>query len=165
MFNTAGSAYRFNNNKILGGYMMGDYDSHKTLFAGPDPADTNRVLVRKLVQISDNKWAFEEARITPSETEGGNPTVHTTLHRLGWFNINEPLTEKELAMRLQYRAVPNVIGFSMFLRPYASGSRSSFTIVENSLIKGNNYRWAEWFRDLQDRRSIAAYLKMRWALN
>ena len=35
--NTAGSAYRFNNNKILGGYMMGDYDSHKTLFAGPGP--------------------------------------------------------------------------------------------------------------------------------
>ena len=71
MFNTAGSAYRFNNNKILGGCMMGDYDTHKTLFAGPDPADNSRVLVRKLVQISDNRWAFEEARITPSEKEGG----------------------------------------------------------------------------------------------
>ena len=93
MFNTAGSAYRFNNSKILGGYMMGDYDSHKTLFAGPDPADTNRVLIRKLVQIGEKRWAFEEATITPSETEGGKPTVHTTLHRLGWFNINEPLTE------------------------------------------------------------------------
>ena len=165
MFNTAGSAYRFNNNKVLGGYMMGDYDSHKTLFAGPDPADTNCVLVRKLVQTSDKTWCFEEARITPSETEGGNPTVHTTLHRLGWLNINEPLSDQELSTRLAYRAVPNVIGFSLFMKPYASGSSSSFTIVENSLIKGNNYRWAEWFKDLQDRRSISAYIRMRWALH
>ena len=88
MFNQCGTARRYNNNKILGGIGPGDYNSHKTLFAGPDPADKNRVLIRKLVQTSDNVWCFEEARITPSD-KGGNPSVHTTLHRLGWFDINE----------------------------------------------------------------------------
>ena len=49
MFNQSGSARRFNNSKIIGGIGPGDYNSHKTLFAGPDPADKNRVLIRKLV--------------------------------------------------------------------------------------------------------------------
>ena len=143
---------------------MGDYSTHKTLFAGPDPADTNRVLIRKLVQTSDNVWCFEEARITPS-AKGGNPSVHTTLHRLGWFDINEPLTEKELKMRIMHRAMPNVVGFSLFTRQYEKGSSSSYSIVENTLLKQSSYRWAEWFRDLQDRRDISSYLKMRWAFN
>ena len=49
MFNTAGTSYRYSNWKILGGISLSDYDSHKTLFAGPDPADSNRILIRKLV--------------------------------------------------------------------------------------------------------------------
>ena len=49
MFNHSGKSYRFNNRKVIGGIAMGDYDSHRTLYAGPDPADHNRVLVRKLV--------------------------------------------------------------------------------------------------------------------
>ena len=103
MFNYGGSSFRYNNNKLLGGVMMGDYSTHRTMFCGPDPADKNRVLIRKLVQTSDNVWAFEEARVTPSETEGGQPTIHTTLHRLGWLNINEDLSDNELSMRLRYR--------------------------------------------------------------
>ena len=85
------------------------------MFAGPDPANPNRVLIRKLVQTSDKVWCFEEARISPSE-EGGQPSVHTTLHRLGWFNINESLSEEELAIRLQYRTMPGALGFSLFTR-------------------------------------------------
>ena len=165
MFNSAGTAYRYNNKKVLGGSFMGDYSSHKTLFAGPDPADNNRVLVRKLVQTSDNVWCFEEARISPSEKEGGTPSVHTTLHRLGWFNIHEPISEHELKLRLTYRAMPNVVGFSLFTRQYENGSTSSFSIVENTLLKKSGYRWVEWFRDLQDRRDISSYLRMRWAFN
>ena len=111
---------------------MGDYSTHKTLFAGPDPADTDRVLIRKLVQTSDNVWCFEEARITPSHN-GGNPSVHTTLHRLGWFNINEPISEKELKLRIIHRSMPNVVGFSLFTRQYEKGSSSSYSIVENTL--------------------------------
>ena len=166
MFNYGGSAYRFNNKKILGGVTMGDYNTHRTLFAGPDPADKNRVLIRKLVQTSDSVWAFEEARITPGETEGAQPTIHTTIHRLGWLNINEPLDEQELTTRLMYRPMPNVIGFSLFSRAWSTpGSSAHYSIVENSLSKKSNYRWAEWFRDLQDRRDIASYLRLRWALN
>lgn len=99
MFNSASSSYRYNNKKVLGGSFMGDYNSHRTLFAGPDPADPNRVLIRKLVQTGEKTWCFEEARITPNKN-GGQPSVHTTMHRLGWLNINEPLTEEELATRL-----------------------------------------------------------------
>ena len=166
MFNYGGSSYRFNNKKLLGGVTMGDYATHRTLFAGPDPADNNRVLIRKLVQTSDNIWAFEEARVTPAETEGAQPTIHTTVHRLGWFNINENLDEGELALRLQYRAVPNVIGFSLFSRAWQNpGASAHYSIIENSLTKKSNYRWAEWFRDFQDRRDLSSYLKLRWALN
>ena len=67
--------------------MIGDYGSHRTLYAGPDPADYHRVLVRKLVQTSDKTWCFEESRITPSDMDGAQPTVHTTLHRLGNIDI------------------------------------------------------------------------------
>ena len=100
MFNQAGSAYRYNNHKILGGIHMGDYSTHKTMFAGPDPADPESVLVRKLVQTSDNIWCIEEARFTPSEKEGASPIVHTTMSRLGWFNINEKVSDYEYAMRI-----------------------------------------------------------------
>ena len=91
MFNSAGSSYRYNNWKILGGVSLSDYNTHKTIFAGPDPADSERVLVRKLVQTSDKVWCFEESRISPPKEDGGFPTVHTTLHRLGWIDLNEKL--------------------------------------------------------------------------
>ena len=49
MFNTGGSSRTYRNNKILGGILPGDFNSHRTMFAGPDPADPSRVLIRKLV--------------------------------------------------------------------------------------------------------------------
>ena len=52
------------------------------------------------------------------EKEGANPSVHTTLHRLGWFDINEDLDDKELSTRLVFRPMPNVIGFSLFTRAW-----------------------------------------------
>ena len=68
-FNTssafAGGAY--SHWKTLGGIFMGDYNTHKTIYAGPDPANADRVLVRKLIQTSNNVFAFEETRITPAE--------------------------------------------------------------------------------------------------
>ena len=130
MFNVAGNCLRYSNKKILGGSFWGDYSSHKTLFAGPDPADPERVLIRKVVQTSDRVWCFEETRVTPNN-EGGKPTVHTTMHRLGHLDLNENCSDKELMIRATHRATPNIIGFSLFMRPYLSGSGSSFTIVEN----------------------------------
>ena len=49
MFNYGGKNYRYNNWKIIGGITVGDYSTHSTLFAGPDPSDSSRVLVRKIV--------------------------------------------------------------------------------------------------------------------
>ena len=166
MFNSASSNLTFNNWKILGGVATGDYATHRTLYAGPDPADPDRLLVRKLVQTSENAWAFEEATITPN-AKGKKPTIHTTMYRLGWQDVNSKIDDTEYAMRLMYRPVPNVVGFSLFSRPCKRGALagSSFTIVENQLEKRGGTRWLEWFKDLQDRRDIASYLKTRWWLN
>ena len=49
MFNFGSGNYRYNNRKVLGGVTLGDYGTHRTIFAGPDPADKSRVLIRKLV--------------------------------------------------------------------------------------------------------------------
>ena len=146
MFNHSGKSYRFNNRKVIGGIAMGDYNSHRTLFAGPDPADSNRVLIRKLVQTSDNVWCFEESRVTPSEIENGQPTVHSTLHRLGGIDLNESLDETEYNFRLTFRSMPNVIGASLFSRAL-SGRSGHFSIVEATMAKQSDYRWAEWVRD------------------
>ena len=77
----------FNNKKVLGGIFMGDYDTHRTLSAGPDPQDPSRVLIRKVVKVSDKTWCYEETSISPSTHEGGQPTVNTQLYRLGWFDL------------------------------------------------------------------------------
>ena len=145
MFNYGGSSKRFNNRKVLGGVMAGDYQTHRTLFAGPDPADANRVLIRKLVQTSENVWAFEESRITAAANEGELPSVHTTLHRLGGVNLAEHVSEEELAIRLQYRSIPNVVGFSLFTRPWAGKSGSSWSLVENTHTTQARYRWTTWW--------------------
>ena len=88
------------------------------------------------------------------------------MYRLGWFDIKEVLPESELAMRLMYRAVPNVIGFSLFTRPWKNSNSISYTLVENSLFKNKStYRWSEWFKDIKDKRDISAYLKFRWMMN
>ena len=164
MFNVASTNARYNNWKTLGGCSPGDYQTYKTMFAGPDPAEPSRVLIRKIVQTSQNKWCFEETTVTPN-ADGGAPTVHTTLHRLGWFDINEELTEKELVHRLNYRPAPNIIGFSVFSRCWANSTRSSFNLSEATYNKQSTYRWQEWFKDQVDRRNIASYLWWRWTLN
>ena len=44
------------------------------LIVGPDPADTSRILVRKLIKVSETTYCFEETRVTPGEKV---PSVHT----------------------------------------------------------------------------------------
>lgn len=70
----------YTHNKVIGGIYYGDYDTHRTLFAGPDPADPSRVLIRRLVKISDSTYCYEESRI--SQAKDQQPTVHTSLMRL-----------------------------------------------------------------------------------
>ena len=49
--------------QLFDGFSMSDSYSYVTLFAGPDPADSNRMLVRKLVQIGIASYAYEETRV------------------------------------------------------------------------------------------------------
>mgnify|MGYP000415458819 CR=1 FL=1 len=150
---------------MLGGCFFGDYNSHKTIYAGPDPADSNRVLIKKVIQTSDKTWAFEESRVTPSETEGANPTVHTTVTRIGILDMNDNISFEEETKRLIHRAMPNLLSFSLFSRAYQTGRSSSFSVVENSHTKASYYRWSEWWKDVQDRRDLSQYLWLRWLLN
>ena len=69
----------FANWKVLGGY-FNENTTHKTLYAGPDPAEPSRVLIRKLIRVSKKTYACEETRIT--RVEGKNPTVHSQFYRL-----------------------------------------------------------------------------------
>jgi hypothetical protein len=50
--------------RVFGGINMMDNDSFTTLFCGPDPADDNRILIRKIVKINNGTYAYEETRIT-----------------------------------------------------------------------------------------------------
>ena len=164
MFNWAGSSYRYNNFKTLGGVMAGDYQTHKTMFAGPDPADPSKVLVRKLVQTSDHVWCFEESRISAS-ANGKQPSVHTTIHRLGNLDMNEDLSKREREIRRMHRPRRNIIGFTVYTKAWDHSSGVSWTLAENSYYKAAGYRWQEWWADLQDRRNISSYMKLRWTCN
>ena len=105
---------KFRNYKVLGGTTSSEVDSHKTIFAGPDPADPSRILIRKLVRVSESTYCFEECRITPKEN--GQPTVHTQLFRLKDVDLKEKLTPYEIQTRGGYRPIPNVMGFSLYFK-------------------------------------------------
>ena len=159
MFNSSGTAGKFYNNKVLGGFFNGDVNSHRTLYAGPDPAEPNRVLIRKLLQISDRTYAYEETRIT--RVEGKSPTVHSTIYRIRGFDLDEKLDPQEITIRGAFRPMPNVLGFSLYYRQMKSGARH-FSVVENALFKTGG-TWFEWFSDLKDRRDMSIYLRSRWS--
>ena len=99
---------------MLGGFFSGDLNSHRTIYAGPDPAEPSRVLIRKVLQISKETYAYEETRIT--RVEGANPTVHSVVYRIKGFDFDEKLSPRELTLRGAFRPVPNVLGFSLYFR-------------------------------------------------
>lgn len=135
---------------------------------GPDPADPTRILLRKLIRVADKTYCYEESRASPAPIGSGLlPTVHTTTYRVKNFDLKEHVSPEERYIRSAHRAVPNVLGFSMFFKPInpLNPKSNHYSIVENTLTKASDYTWAEWFGDLQDKRNIAAYLKTRWAFN
>ena len=65
MFNReleAPAGYR--NGRVLAGLYAKDYETYRTLYAGQDPADPSRALVRKLVNVGGT-YCYEETRVTP----------------------------------------------------------------------------------------------------
>ena len=161
MFNYTTSTNSFRNYGVLGGYTLGDFETHKTLYAGVDPADPKRALIRKLIQVNKNTYCYEETRITPGEK---SPTVHTQLFRIKDFDLKEHLTPEEIQIRGAFRPMPNVMGFSLFYKSLKSGG-NHFSIVENTLWKRAGGSWTEWFQDFRDRRDMSAYLRGRWLVN
>ena len=93
MFNYTGSSNSFRNFGVLGGCTFADYETHKTIYAGVDPADPRRALIRKIVQVNKSTFCFEETRITPGEK---NPIVHTQLYRVKDFDMNVKLSPQEI---------------------------------------------------------------------
>jgi hypothetical protein len=115
--------------------------------------------LRKLLRISDTTYAYEESRITPAKYGSGLcPTVHTITYRVKNFDLGEYVGPEEAQIRNRHRAVPNVLGFSIFFKPLetaATSGRNHWSLVENSLTKASDYTWAEWFGDLNDKRNIS----------
>lgn len=96
MFNYTSTIGGFRPSKVLNGTNITDSDSYKTLscgkffppsfpkipqtrppnqtmwilFIGVDPADPNRILIRKLVMLNEGSYAYEESRITKGTEEG-----------------------------------------------------------------------------------------------
>lgn len=83
-------------------------------FSGPDPADPERVLVRKIIELNDGKYAYEETTISP--TASGVPSVHSTAYKVHMWDLKEHATKKEMNHRLAFRPMPNCIAFSLYYR-------------------------------------------------
>lgn len=93
------------------------------------------------MQISPSTYCYEEIRVTPTEK---GPTYHSQLFRLKGLDFKEHLTPEEIQIRGAFRAVPNVIGFSLFAKKLKIGE-NHFSIVENTLSKAAGSSWLEWF--------------------
>jgi len=131
---------------------------------GPDPADPSRLLVRKLVQVNDSTWGYEEVTISknsdPAHAEDvSKAVVHSRLSRMGNVDLFEVCSEQEKAIRQKHRPHTNLLAYSMYSRG------SHFSIVENSLWKASGWTWMETFRDFRDRRDLSRYLYWRWTSN
>lgn len=62
---------------------------------GLDPADPERLLIRKIVNHSDGQYAYEETRIS-KDPEHPQPRVHTVLSKLNDFDLQEHVSNREL---------------------------------------------------------------------
>ena len=109
------------------------------LLSGLDPADNNRLLIRKIVQLKEGSYAYEETTISKNKHNGA-PSVHTTMSKLGGFNLEEHLTNSEIQFRGAYRPMPNVVGFSLYHRKTQAGG-NHLSIVENTIEKSSGYSW------------------------
>ncbi len=82
---------------------------------GPDPADPERVLVRKVIELQDGKYAYEETTIAPNAATGV-PSVHSTAYKIHLWDLKEDVTQKEINTRISYRPMPNCVAFSLYFR-------------------------------------------------
>eukprot|EP00347_Sterkiella_histriomuscorum_P013219 403365551 len=159
MFNFSNWGGLFDKSKILGGANFADQYSHRLLYAGADPSDNSRVLLKKLIQVSNSTYCYEETTITP--VEGKSPSVHTKIYRLKNFDLHENVEPLEANYRNMYRPLPHAMGFSLYFRD-CKETLGHMSIVENTLFKPASGTWSERFQDFKDRRDMSAYLRSRW---
>ena len=57
--------------------------------------------MRKIIELQDGKYAYEEATISPSAS--GVPTVHSTAYKIHMWDLKEQVTQKEINLRLNFR--------------------------------------------------------------
>lgn len=130
---------------------------------GVDPVDSNRILIRKIVEVGDGKWAYDETRVT--RVEGGVvPKVHTTLTTMDTFDLKEYISPEERSIRMRFRAMPNLLAFSLYYRKTEQGA-NHFSIVENTMWKEAGSSWSQWWADTNSRRDMSRYLRKRWLMN
>ncbi|CAI2382961.1 unnamed protein product [Moneuplotes crassus] len=143
----------FKASKVIGGAGMGDTHSYRILYAGPDPADKNRLLIKKVFRTNEHTYFYEDIRLNVKDK-----TVHSKAHNL--FNdMKENLTENEITLRNQYRT-HNLLGFSLYWRELGSGKNHMSIIENHSWVP--NQSWSLWFKTFFARRDAYNYLKGRW---
>lgn len=146
----------------------------------PDPADPSRLLIKRVNQVADGKWAYEEIRMGREDSKSV-PTLHATMHRLHYWDLYSKFDPREESVKRIFRASPTVVSFSLFYNQVGDHPRNpalsltsmlfgghgvQYTIVENILHKESQLGFREWFNDLQDKRDMSTYLRnrMRWAI-
>ena len=77
----------------------GSPQSSITLFAGPDPADDDKVLIRQVVQVNLNTYAFVETHINRATGVDGKPSVHKTITKIHGFDLKEKVSNEERQIR------------------------------------------------------------------
>lgn len=130
---------------------MNDHASFRTLYCGklltryltlsllgPDPAAPERVLIRKLVELNEGSWAYEETRVT--KVEGKSPQVHSQMTQLANFDIKEHVSLEEHNIRERFWVRPNLLSFSSYFRQMENGGKH-FSVVENTLWKAAGSTW------------------------
>ena len=152
---TSGRSFRAE--KVLGGAGFGDSDSGRILYAGPDPAGSDKVLIKKVFKSGRNQWFFEETFIN------GNHSVHSQSHSLGLLDLRQQLSDKERIILKTFRPTPNILSFSLYWRKLTSGG-SHMSITEAGFDK-IGAPFMEKFNDYLTRRDAFSYLKGRWNAN
>lgn len=125
---------------------------------GRDPADINRIYIKRLVEVKENTWAIEETKMNlPKQT------MHQTI-----FNCYlDPMffyTNKEKEIRTTYERPDIVNGASLWVTPDAA---KGFTAIINSFNyeqPGSTARWFNWISSKIMSRDYYFFLKQKVSL-
>lgn len=129
MFNIAkGTDRGFREGQVLGGVALRDADTYRTMSCGkcakavlmfdfeigPDPADPSRVIIKRVNQIGDGKWAYEEVTLSKADGTETEPTVHSTMHKVAMWDLYRKFDAREEALLRNFKPRPCVTSFSLF---------------------------------------------------